>query len=101
MTAPTQDYIAGYIAELLTAYEDVTGESHTKIAGDMDITASNYYLYRNGKGNPTRKTINKIITVIQIDHPEVIIKVTEKYLRRIYLECADRGIIGEMPYVPF
>jgi len=97
MTAPKQDYIA----ELLTAYEAATGESHSKIAGDMDISVSNHYLYRNGKGNPTRKTINKIIAVIQMKHPEVIIKVTEKYLRQLYQECVDRGIIEEMSYVPF
>lgn len=90
-----------YIAELLSAYEEVTGEKHSKIAGDMDISVSNYYLYRNGKGNPTRKTINKIIAVIQMNHPEVLIKVTEKYLRQLYRECVDRGIIEEMPFVLF
>jgi len=81
-----------YIAELLSAYESATGARHSTIAGDMDISISNYYLYRNGKGNPTKKTINKIITVVQVSHPEVIIKVTEKYLRQIYAECSNRGI---------
>jgi len=90
-----------YIAELLAAYEDATGERHFKIAGDMDISISNYYLYRNGKGNPTGKTINKIVAVIQLNHPEIIIKVTRKYLRQIYLECLNRGIIGERQFVSF
>jgi len=97
MTVPMEDYIT----ELLTAYEDATEERHFKIAGDMDISISNYYLYRNGKGNPARKIINKIVAVIQLNHPEIIIKATRKYLRRIYLECLNRGIIGEMQFVSF
>ncbi len=97
MTVPMEDYIA----ELLSAYENATGERHSKIAGDMDISISNYYLYRNGKGNPTRKTINKIVTVVQLNHPEIIIKVTEKHLRQIYLECLNRGVIGGVQFVSF
>lgn len=72
-----------YIAKLLSAYEAATGEKHSKIAGDMDIALSNYYLYRNGMGNPTAKTINKIVAVIQISRPEVIIETTEWYLRQL------------------
>lgn len=72
-----------YIAKLLSAYEAATGEKHSKIAGDMDIALSNYYLYRNSMGNPTAKTINKIVAVIQINRPEVIIETTEWYLRQL------------------
>ena len=78
MAVTTQDYIA----KLLSAYENATGEKNFKIAGDMDIPISNYYLYRNGIGNPTAKTINKIMAVIQINHPDVIIESTAWSLRQ-------------------
>ncbi len=97
MTVPMEDYIA----ELLSACENVTGERHSRIAGDMDISISNYYLYRNGKGNPARKTTNKIVTVVQLNHPEIIIRVTEKHLRQIYLECLNRGVMGGVRFVSF
>ncbi|MEY8386507.1 hypothetical protein AALC17_04295 [Oscillospiraceae bacterium 38-13] len=74
------------VAQLLSEYEKVTGEKIFKIAGDMDIPISNYYLYRNGTGNPTVRTINKIIEVIQLNHPEIIIKVGLGYLQRFDLE---------------
>ncbi len=40
-----------FVARLLSEYENITGETHSKIAGDMDIPVSNYYLYRNGKSD--------------------------------------------------
>ena len=82
MTVTAQEYIA----KLLSAYEDVTGEPYFKIAEDMEIALSNYYHYRNGTGNPTTNTINKIMAVIQMNHPKVIIKTTEQYLLQLKLE---------------
>ena len=70
------------VARLLSEYEAVDGRKHAQIAGDMDIPVSNYYLYRNGMGNPTARTINKMIAVIQMNHPEVIIKVGAWYLQQ-------------------
>lgn len=86
MAVKAQDYIA----KLLLAYEKATGEKPFKIAGDMEITASNYYRYRSGAGNPTTDTINKIMAVIQVNHPEVIIETTEWYLRQLKLEQSGR-----------
>lgn len=71
------------VAQLLSEYERVTGEKIFKIAGDMDIPISNYYLYRNSTGNPTARTINKIIEVIQLNHPEIIIRAGLGYLQRL------------------
>ena len=79
-----------YIAKLLLAYEKATGEKLFKIAGDMEIAASNYYHYRDGSGNPTTKTINKIVAVIQVNRPEVIIETTEWYLWQLKLEQSGR-----------
>ncbi len=53
-----------FVARLLSEYENITGETRSKIAGDMDIPISNYYLYRNGMGYPTGNTINKMVAVI-------------------------------------
>ena len=82
MAVKAQDYIA----ELLLSYEKATGEKPFKIAGDMEIAASNYYHYRDGTGNPTAETINKIVAVIQVSRPEVIIETTEWYLEQLKLE---------------
>lgn len=81
--------IHDYIAKLLSAYEEATGEKHSKIANEMDIPISNYYLYRNGRGNPTASTMNKIIAAIQKSRPEIIIKTTDWYLQQ--LEREDSG----------
>lgn len=71
-----------FVARLLSEYEEAVGRNHSQIATDMDIPVSNYYLYRNGAGNPTARTINKMIEAIQQDHPEIIIKVGMWYLRQ-------------------
>ena len=81
--------VHSYIAKLLSTYEEATDEPHSKIAGEMEIPVSNYYLYRNGKGNPTAKTIDKIIAVIQLKRPDIIIKVSAWYLRQLKLECEE------------
>ena len=75
-----------YVAKLLSAYESTTGKKISKIADGMEIPISNCYLYRNGKGNPTAKTINKIVEAIQLDHPEVIAETSAWYLRQLNLE---------------
>lgn len=75
--------VEDYIAKLLTSYEETTGASHFKIAERMDIPVSNYYLYRNGMGNPTARTFNKMLAVIQMDHPEIIIETTERSFRQL------------------
>ena len=41
-----------YISDLLGAYQEATRKTCTEMALDFDITLSNLYLYRNGKGNP-------------------------------------------------
>ncbi len=75
--------VQSYIARLLSAYENATGERHSKIAGEMDIPVSNYYLYRNGMGNPTGNTINKMEAVIQTNQPEVLIETIQWLLRQL------------------
>lgn len=50
-----------YLSELLDAYQDITHRTCTEMAMDFDITISNLYLYRTGLGNPTAKTIDKIV----------------------------------------
>ena len=61
-----------FIAELLQAYEEVTGKTCTEMALDFDVTLSNLYKYRNGKGNPTAKTIDKIIKAVEENCPELL-----------------------------
>ena len=41
------------------------------MALDFDITLSNLYLYRNGKGNPRAKTIDKIVNRVEEERPDV------------------------------
>ena len=62
------------LASILVEYEVLSRKSIFKIAGEMGIELSNYYLYRSGRGNPTCKTIDKIITVIHKEHPEILRK---------------------------
>ncbi len=80
--------VQSYIARLLSAYENATGERHSKIAGEMDIPVSNYYLYRNGMGNPTGNTDNKIVTVIQMNRPKILIETTEWILQQLMQSVA-------------
>ncbi len=76
MTVKVHDFVA----RLLSEYENITGETPSKIAGDMDIPVSNYCLYRNGMGNPTGNTINKMVAVIQTNRPEVLIETIQRLL---------------------
>ena len=61
-----------FIAELLQAYEEITGKTRTETALDFDVTLSNLYKYRNGKGNPTAKTIDKIIKAVEKNCPALL-----------------------------
>lgn len=60
-----------YISELLEAYQEATRKTCTEMALDFDITLSNLYLYRNGKGNPREKTIDKIVNRVEEERPDV------------------------------
>lgn len=60
-----------YISELLDKYQEVTQKTCTEMALDFDITISNLYLYRTGKGNPRAKTIDKIVNGIEANRPDV------------------------------
>ena len=42
------------------------------MALDFDVTLSKLYLYRNGKGNPTADTMDKIIQAIEENCPEAL-----------------------------
>ncbi len=78
MTVTVHDFVARLISE----YENVSEKRHSKIAVEMDIPISNYYLYRSGRGNPTAKTINKMISIIQMEHPGIVIRVSVWYFVR-------------------
>ena len=64
-----------YISELLTAYQEITHKTCTEMALDFNVTLSNLYLYRNGKGNPRAKTIDKIVSEVETRCPEAFYKV--------------------------
>ena len=64
--------VSDYLAELLREYQELTQKTCTEMALDFEITLSNLYQYRNGNGNPTAKTIDKIILVIEKTCPEVL-----------------------------
>ena len=58
-----------YISELLEAYHRYTKKTFTEMALDFDVTLSNLYQYRNGKGNPTAETIDKIVNGVEANCP--------------------------------
>ena len=59
-----------YISELLDKYQEITQKTYTEMAMDFDITISNLYLYRTEKGNPSAKTIDKIVNWIGANCPD-------------------------------
>jgi len=67
--------VSRYISELLQAYQEITHKSCTEIALDCGVTLSNLYEYRNGTGNPTAKTIDKIIEAVDKNCPEAMRKI--------------------------
>ena len=62
--------VSQYILELLQAYEELTKRTYIEMALDFDITLSNLYQYRNGKGNPTARTVDKIVSGVEANCPE-------------------------------
>lgn len=67
-----------YIMELLQVYEEMTKRTCMEMALDFDITLSNLYQYRNGTGNPTAETIDKIVEGVANRCPEALEKVEWK-----------------------
>lgn len=65
-----------YISELLQAYQEMTQRTCTEMALDFHMTLSNLYLYRNGKGNPRAKTIDKIVEGVETHCPEALKKIS-------------------------
>ena len=64
--------VSRYISEPLDKYQEITQKTYTEMAMDFDITLSNLYLYRSGKGNPRATTIDKIATGIEANCPDVL-----------------------------
>lgn len=67
--------VSRYISELLQSYEEITHKTCTEMALDFDVTLSNLYLYRTGKGNPRAKTVDKIVSEVEARCPEAFEKV--------------------------
>ena len=61
--------VSRYISELLDKYQEITKKSRIEMAMEFDITISNLYLYRTGRGNPRAKTIDKIVNVVEANYP--------------------------------
>lgn len=68
--------VSSYLSELLQAYQDITQKTCTEMALDFEVTLSNLYLYRNGKGNPTAETVDKIVGKVEQDCPQAFAKVS-------------------------
>ncbi len=79
MTESTLDFVV----EVLREYEKKTGESGSVIADKMDIETSNYYKYREGRGNPTCKTIDKILAVVLAEHREIVEQILVRELEAV------------------
>lgn len=73
----------GFVVEILREYEGKSGLSCFIIANRMGIEVSNYYKYREGSGNPTCKTIDKILAVVLSEHPEIVEQILERKLEAI------------------
>ena len=72
------EFTLNFVVEILYEYEERTGLSCFVIANKMGIEPSNYYKYREGEGNPTGKTIDKILEVVLTEHPDIIERASEK-----------------------
>lgn len=64
--------VSRYIVELLEAYQKITQKTCAEMALDFDVTLSNLYLYRNGKGNPRAETIDKIVRGVETHCPKAL-----------------------------
>ena len=58
-----------YLSELIQAYQMYTAKTCTEMALDFGVTLSNLYLYRVGRGNPTAKTVDRIVGEIERQCP--------------------------------
>ena len=65
-----------YIAELLDAYQKYTEKTCTEMALDFDVTLSNLYQYRNGRGNPTANTIDRIVNGVEERCPRAFTEIS-------------------------
>ncbi len=61
-----------YLAELIFAYQQATNKTLLEISLDFDVTLANLYTYRKRRGNPTAKTIDKIIAGVEENCPELL-----------------------------
>ena len=75
--------IVDLIVQILRAYEEKTEMSCFSIANEMGIEPSNYYLYHEGDGNPTCKTVDKILGVVLARYPDIIEEILEKKLQNL------------------
>lgn len=64
--------VESFIAELIQEYQRVANKTCTEMALDFDVTLSNLYRCRTGKGNPRARTIDKIISTVQENYPELL-----------------------------
>ena len=64
--------VESFIAELIQEYQRATNKTCTEMALDFDVTLSNLYRYRTGKGNPRARTIDKIISTVQENCPGLL-----------------------------
>lgn len=67
--------VSRYISELLQAYQEITQKTFIEMSLDFDVTLSNLYLYRTGRGNPRAKTIDKIVSEVKSRCPEAFNKI--------------------------
>ena len=76
--------VADKIARLLSEYERKSDKSKLYIAAHMDVSLSNYNTYYSGTGNPTAKTLSKLIAVIREEDREMWVRFILKELLTSY-----------------
>lgn len=64
--------VISWFAEILWEYHRITGKTFSEMSLDFEVTPSNLYTYRDGRGNPTAKTMDKVLRVIKETCPEVL-----------------------------
>ena len=90
MTGPTSNSVQ----QLLLKYEEASRMPCSAIAIEMDIPISNYYLYRDGRGNPTCRTIDKMIEVVRERHPEILEDFLLSQLKKLRAEISLLQMAG-------
>ena len=73
------------LSEFLREYQEITHKTCIEMALDFDITLSNLYMYRNGTGNPTLSTIEKIIKAAEENCPGL----AEKHMNAYFADIAS------------